>query len=533
MTDLEIAHSIKIKDIKEVASKIGISDDIELYGSNMAKINKKIDNKKNGKLVLVTAINPTPYGEGKTTVAIGLNDGMRRIGKDSLLVLREPSLGPVFGIKGGATGGGYAQVVPMEDINLHFTGDFHAITSANNLISAAIDNHIYFGNELNLDEERILFKRTMDLNDRALRKVELSSRMDYFQITAASEMMSIFCLSRDLEDLKRRVGNILIGFTRDDKPVYAKSLKVEGAVAVLMKDAIKPNLVQSLEGNPVIIHGGPFANVGHGCNSIIATNLGLSISDYVITEAGFGSDLGAEKFFDIKCRKDNISPDCIVIVATVRALKHHDISGNDSLKEGLSNLKVHIENMLKYSSHVIVTLNKYDDDTDEEIDMISNFVQNMNVEFSLNDVYHDGGKGAIDLANKVSLMCDRDNDFHLLYDNDISIQDKIEMVAHEIYHAKDIVYGDGVLEKLKLFEDLGCREYPVCIAKTQYSIGDNPKMLGYPRDYEVTVRDVSVSNGSEFIIVYLGNIVTMPGLGRHSNYENIDIKPDGEIVGLF
>ena len=452
MTDLEIAHSIDAFDIKEVAKKVGLENHILLYGKDKAKINFINNGEKRGKLVLVTAINPTPYGEGKTTVTIGLNDGLRKLGKNSIAVLREPSLGPVFGIKGGATGGGYSQVIPMEDINLHFTGDFHAITSANNLISAAIDNHIYFGNDLDLDVDRIIWKRTIDLNDRALREVKLKSRVDSFQITAASEMMSILCLSRDLDDLKRRVDRILIGFTKDNRPIYAKDLKVSGSVAVLLKDAIMPNLVQSLEHNPVIVHGGPFANISHGCNTVIATNTGLSISDYVVTEAGFGSDLGAEKFFDIKCRTHQLKPDCVVIVATIKALKHHDINGEDCLERGLENLRVHIENMLKYTSHVVVTLNKFVDDKDSEVELLKNFVVGMNVKFSINDSWAKGGDGATDLALDVIHECEKENDFHLLYDDSDSIQVKIEKVAKEIYHASNVLYDNESLEKIKSFE---------------------------------------------------------------------------------
>ena len=425
MTDIEITKTVKKEPITEIAKKIGIEDKIEQYGIDKAKINyTAIQSQKKGKLILVTAINPTPYGEGKTTVTIGLNDGLRKLKENSIAVLREPSLGPVFGIKGGATGGGYSQAIPMEDINLHFTGDFHAITTANNLISAAIDNNLYFDNELNLDAERIIWKRTIDLNDRALREITLKTRKDYFQITAACEMMSIVCLSKDIEDLKKRVDKILIGFNKEGKPVYAKELKVIGAVATILKDALKPNLVQSLENNPIMMHCGPFANISNGCNSIIATNLGLQLADYVVTEAGFGSDLGAEKFFDIKCRMADLKPDCVVIVATTRALKHHDIQGNDNLKRGLSNLEVHIENMLKYTSHVTVTLNKYLTDTKEEIEEIQKFVEQKGLTFSVNDAYNIGGEGAIDLAKNVLKECEKENDFQLLYDNKQSIKEK-------------------------------------------------------------------------------------------------------------
>lgn len=534
MTDIEIAHSIKPYNINEIAKTLKIENNIEQYGSDKAKINvKDIKGEKKGKLILVTSINPTPYGEGKTTVTIGLNDGLRKLNKNSLAILREPSLGPVFGIKGGATGGGHSQVIPMEDINLHFTGDFHAITTANNLISAAIDNNLYFGNSLNLDENKIIWKRTIDLNDRALREVTTKIRKDSFQITAACEMMSILCLSKDLDDLKQKVDNIIIGFTKDNKPVYAKELKVSGSVATILKDAIKPNLVQSLEHNPIIIHGGPFANISNGCNSIIATNTGLKLADYVVTEAGFGADLGAEKFFDIKCRKENLKPDCVVIVATIKALKHHDITETNNLKNGLSNLEVHIENMLKYTSHVIVTLNKFTSDTEEEINIIKDFVEKKNLKFSINNSWKEGGKGAISLANQVIEECQKENDFNLLYEDNDSIIDKIEKVSKEIYHSNKINFESNSLEKIKEYEKLGYSNYPICIAKTQYSISDDPKKLGFPKNYEITVKDVSLSNGAEFIVVYLGNIMTMPGLSRNSNYENIDINKKGEIKGLF
>ena len=534
MTDLEIAHSIKKENIKKIAKKLNIEKYIEPYGNDKAKINyPKIKNPSKGKLILVTSINPTPYGEGKTTVTIGLNDGLRKLNKNSIAVLREPSLGPVFGIKGGATGGGYSQVVPMEDINLHFTGDFHAITSANNLICAAIDNHIYFGNSLNLDTEKIIYKRTIDLNDRALREINLQNRKEFFQITAASEMMSILCLSKDLDDLKKKVENILIGYNKEGKPVYAKELKVAGAVATILKDAVKPNLVQSLENNPVIIHGGPFANISHGCNSIIATNLGLTLADYVITEAGFGSDLGAEKFFDIKCNTNNLKPDCVVIVATIKALKHHDTTENNDLKNGLSNLEVHIENMKKYTSHIVVTLNKYETDTKEEIEIVKEFVKSKKVAFALNNSYKEGGAGAVELAEKVIDICQKENDFQPLYNLNDNILDKIETISKEIYHTQNINYSKEIKDKITKLEQLGYQKLPVCMAKTQYSISDNPKLLGYPKDYEITIRDIAVSSGAGFIVVYLGNIMTMPGLARQSNYENIDINNKGEIKGLF
>ena len=542
MTDIEIAKSVKGKDIIEVARELGVEDKIEVYGSDKAKIKfDSIDSERDGKLILVTSINPTPYGEGKTTVSIGILDGLRKIGKKAIAVLREPSLGPVFGIKGGATGGGYSQVIPMEDINLHFTGDFHAITTANNLISAAIDNHLYFGNELGLDETKICFHRCLDMNDRALRKVSLGNREESFNITAASEVMSVLCLSQDFSDLKNRLGNIMVAYNLEGKPVYARDLKLEGSLATILKDAIKPNLVQTLEGNPVIIHGGPFANIAHGCNSIIASKLGLKLADYVVTEAGFGSDLGAEKFLDIKCRKANFKPDCIVIVATIKALKYNagvlkeDILKEDILKlnEGICNLGSHIDNMKLYTKNIVVTLNKYSTDTEEEIAFVREFVKNLGVSFAVNDSYCSGGEGAVALAEQIIEACDQDNDFKMLYEDNISIFDKIEKIATNIYHAKKVNYSDEALEKIKEFEELGYGHYPVCIAKTQYSLSDNPKLLGSPVLFEVTVRDVNIYTGAGFIVVYLGSIMTMPGLSKRANYENIDIDDNYQIKGLF
>ena len=542
MTDIEIQNKCKKDDIIDVARKIGVEDYIELYGNVKAKIKFiEIVSDNVGKLILVTSINPTPYGEGKTTVSIGLHDGLCKLGKKSLAVLREPSLGPVFGIKGGATGGGYSQIVPMEDINLHFTGDIHAITTANNLVSAAIDNHIYFGNELKIDLNRICFKRCLDMNDRALRNIRLSNRNESFNITAASEIMSILCLSEDFNDLKGKLANILIAYDVDGNPIYSRDLHLQGALATILKDAIKPNLVQTLENNPVIIHGGPFANIAHGCNSIIATKLGLKLADYVVTEAGFGSDLGAEKFCDIKCRKANIKPNCIVIVATIKALKYNaGISKNDILKEnlsalknGVSNLDVHIENMLKYTSNVVVTLNKYDTDTEEEIDFVRKYVNSKDVAFAINDSYANGGKGSIELAEAVIELCNNKNDFKLLYDDTLSIKDKISKVANEIYHTNLVNYSEESLLKIKLLEKLNLDKLPICIAKTQYSISDNPKLLGYPKDYNITVRDINVYTGAGFIVVYLGSIMTMPGLSRIANYESIDIDNDYNIKGIF
>ena len=542
MTDIEIARSIKKENIADIARKINLEEHIELYGNDKAKIRfNEIKGEDKAKLVLVTSINPTPYGEGKTTVSIGLNDGLNYIGKNSLAVLREPSLGPVFGIKGGATGGGYSQAVPMEDINLHFTGDFHAITSANNLISAAIDNHLYFGNELNIDETRICFKRCLDMNDRALRSVTLNNREENFNITAASEIMSILCLARDFNDLKIRLSNIMIAYNKEGNPIYAKDLKLEGSLAVLLKDAIKPNLVQSLEHNPIILHGGPFANIAHGCNSIIATKLGLKLSDYVITEAGFGSDLGAEKFLDIKCRVGNLKPDCIVIVATIKALKYNaGISKEDILKpkldalrEGICNLKAHIDNMRNFTKNIVVTLNKYETDTLEEINYIKEYVENMKIEFAVNNAYLEGGVGAVELAEKVIKVSNQSNDFKLLYESHISIFDKIEKIAKNIYHAGTINYTTDAINKIKEFERLGFKEFPVCIAKTQYSLSDDPTKLGNPTDFEVLVKDVNIYTGAGFIVVYLGSIMTMPGLSKHANYERIDINDNYQIEGLF
>ena len=542
MTDIEIANCINKANIIDIAKKIEIEDYIELYGSDKAKINfNKINKEEKGKLILVTSINPTPYGEGKTTVSIGLNDGLNHIGKKSLAVLREPSLGPVFGIKGGATGGGYSQVVPMEDINLHFTGDFHAITSANNLISAAIDNHLYFGNELKIDENRICFKRCLDMNDRALREVTLNGRIENFNITAASEIMSILCLSRDFNDLKKRLANILLAYNIEGTPIYARDLKLEGSLAVLLKDAIKPNLVQSLEQNPIILHGGPFANIAHGCNSLIATKLGLKLSDYVITEAGFGSDLGAEKFLDIKCRVGNLKPNCIVVVATIKALKYNagivkeDIlkPNIEALRNGICNLKAHIDNMKLYTKNVVVALNKYSTDTEEEITFVKDFVIKEGVTFAVNNAYLEGGMGAVDLAKEVVKACNQELDFKLLYESNISILNKIETICTNVYHASKANYTDIALKKIKEFTDLGFEDYPVCIAKTQYSLSDDPTKLGYPTDFEVLVRDVNIYTGAGFIVVYLGSIMTMPGLSKHANYERIDINDDYQIEGLF
>ena len=548
MNDIEIAKACVKKPIIEIASDLGLDEDqIELYGKYKAKIKSNdIMTGHKGKLILVTAINPTPYGEGKTTVSIGLVDAINHIGKKAIGVLREPSLGPVFGLKGGATGGGYSQVVPMEDINLHFTGDLHAITSCNNLISAAIDNHIYQGNLLNIDINKIYFKRCLDVNDRALRKIiyevtEGNIEHTSFDITAASEIMSIFCLAKDYNDLRAKLGNILIAEDTAGNPIYAKDLKIEGALVTLLKDAFNPNLVQTLENNPVIIHGGPFANIAHGCNSIVATNIGLKLSDYVVTEAGFGADLGAEKFMDIKCRMADLKPDCIVLTATTRALKHNGGAPKESINEenlvflqqGLPNLQVHIENLKKFTSHLIVTLNVFSTDTPEEIEVVRNFCNSMEVEFSLCETYSKGGVGAVGLADKVVDTCRYEKDFNMLYEDNEPLIEKIEKVCTEIYHAGKITYTELAQEKIEMIKRLDASDLPICIAKTQYSISDDPKKLGYPKDYEVTVRDLELRSGAGFITVFLGSILTMPGLPKTPNYEIIDVDDNNEIVGLF
>ncbi len=540
--DIEIAQQAKKKEILEIAKELGVEKYLESYGKDKGKIDfSKVKSPRKGKLILVTAISPTPYGEGKTTVSIGLNDGLRKLGKNSLAVLREPSLGPVFGIKGGATGGGYAQVVPMEEINLHFTGDFHAITSANNLISAAIDNHLYFGNSLSIDPEQICFHRCLDVNDRALRHLFLNNRQESFSITAASEIMSILCLANDFNDLKERLGSILVAFNTSKEPIYVKDLKLEGALALLLKEAIKPNLVQSLENNPVLIHGGPFANIAHGCNSVIATNLGLKLADYVITEAGFGSDLGAEKFFDIKCRSAKLKPDAVVLVVTTKALKYQGgISKENIQKEslegirkGLSNLEVHLENICKFTKNIVVALNQYTTDTLAEIEFIKEFVQEKKYAFATITSYQNGGEGSLDLAKEVIQLCNQKNDFSLLYPNSLSLLEKIEILAHEIYHASSLKISEEIKEKLKMYEEMGYQSFPICVAKTQYSISDNPLVLGYPKDYEIKIDDVNIDTGAKFVVVYLGNIMTMPGLPLHPNYEQIDIDEKGRITGLF
>ncbi len=547
-SDIEIAHNYNPNHIINIAKKLGIEQDyLELYGKYKAKISEKVKGNKQGKLILVTSINPTPYGEGKTTVSIGINDSLNKLGYSSVVTLREPSLGPVFGIKGGATGGGFAQVVPMEDINLHFTGDIHAITACNNLLCAAIDNHLFQGNELNINPNTITFKRCMDINDRALRKVIISNgkdetpRQDGFDISVASEIMAILCLAKDLKDLKERLGNIQIAYTYDDKPLFAKDLKIAGALTLLLKDAIKPNLVQTLEGNPAIIHGGPFANIAHGCNSLIATKLALSLSDYVVTEAGFGSDLGAEKFMDIKCRIGNIKPNCVVINATVRSLKHNGGCPQEQLKnenreylqKGISNLQVHIENMKLYTSNIIVCLNVFDSDTDWEINYIRDFVNNLNVDFDISQAHSLGSSGSLNLAQKIVNICSKPNDFKLLYSDNDSIFNKIEIISKQIYHASKVNYNQESIDTINKLESLGYNNYPICIAKTQYSISDDPKKLGYPKEHEVTVKNVKLCNGAKFIVVIMGNILTMPGLSKKPAYINMDIDSMGNISGLY
>ncbi len=527
MTDLEIAKSVPIVDIRDIAKKIGLDEnDLVLYGNSMAKINKVYKNKV-GKLILVTAINPTPYGEGKTTVSIGLGDALNKIGKKACITLRQPSMGPVFGIKGGATGGGQSQIIPMDDINLHFTGDFHAITAANNLLCAAIDNHIFHGNKL--DIQRVTFNRCMDVNDRALRNVTLSGRNDSFCITAASEIMALFCLADSLDDLKNRLSNIVIGYNDKNEMVYAKDLNIQGALTILLKDAFKPNLVQTLEHTPVIVHGGPFANIAHGCNSVVATKLALSLSDYVVTEAGFGADLGAEKFFDIKCRTANLRPDCVVLVATIKALKYN--GKNNELIDGLSNLKRHVENLKKYGTNIVVCLNKYTTDTDIEIKTVVDYCNEMDIFCEVSNSYVDGGSGAISLASRVVELCNRNSDFKLLYEDSESIREKIRTICCEIYRATDVIYSDLANEKIDYLEQNSMSHLPICVAKTQYSFSDDAKKLGAPVDFTVYVRDVKLYNGAGFITVLLGNIMTMPGLPVKPNYEQIDFV-GGETIGI-
>lgn len=553
-SDIEIAQNAKMKPIYEVANALGIDDKyLEPYGKYKAKLSedllKSLEDKKDGKLVLVTAINPTPAGEGKTTISVGLGQALNKIDKKAVIALREPSLGPVFGIKGGAAGGGYSQVVPMEDINLHFTGDMHAITAANNLLCAIIDNHLQQGNELRIDQRRILFKRCMDMNDRALRYVNVGlggkingiPREDGFQITVASEIMAILCLASDIHDLKKRLGDILVAYSYDNEPIYCRDLGVNGAMAALMKDAIKPNLVQTLENTPAIMHGGPFANIAHGCNSVKATKAALKLGDYAITEAGFGSDLGAEKFLDIKCRYAGLKPDCIVIVATIRALKYNggvakpDLSNEnvEAVKEGVKNLEVHIENMQKYGVPVVVAINKFLTDTDAEIEVLSESCKNLGCEFSLAEVFAKGGEGGIDLARKVISACEKPSDFKLLYDEKLPIKEKVLTIAKEIYRAKDVAYTPNANKAIAEIEKLGLDKLPICVAKTQYSLSDDQTKLGAPKDFTITVKEVKVSAGAGFIVVLTGDIMTMPGLPKSPAAMKIDINENGEIEGLF
>ena len=554
LSDIEIAQQAKMKKITEVAATVGIKEDeLEPYGHYKAKISDSVYNrlkdKKDGKLVLVTAVNPTPAGEGKTTVSIGLGQGMNKIGKNAVIALREPSLGPVFGIKGGAAGGGYSQVVPMEDINLHFTGDMHAITSANNLMCAMLDNHIQQGNELGIDQRRVLVKRCLDMNDRALRNIVCSlggklngiPREDHFIITVASEVMAILCLASDIFDLKERLGKILVAYTYDGKPVYCKDIKANGAMTVLLKDALKPNLVQTLENTPAIMHGGPFANIAHGCNSIRATKTALKLGDYCITEAGFGSDLGAEKFLDIKCRFAGIKPSCIVLVATVRSMKYNGgvpkaelaEENLDALKRGSVNLGAHIENLKKFGVPVVVAINHFYADTDREIEFVKNFCTEKGADFAVTKCFAQGGEGSVELAEKVVEACEKENNFKFLYDLDMPVYDKIEAIAKEIYGADGVDYTKEAKKSIDEFIELGADKIPVCMAKTQYSLSDNPQALGRPKGFRITVSSASLSNGAGFLVCQTGSIMTMPGLSKAPAAYKIDIDENGDTVGLF
>ncbi len=552
MSDIEIARKATKKNISEIASKLKLDQsDLHPFGHHTAKIdfNKIKEKKQNSKLILVTAITPTPAGEGKTTTSVGLSDGLCRIGKQSIVCLREPSLGPSFGMKGGAAGGGYAQVVPMENINLHFTGDFHAITSANNLLASLIDNHIYWGNKLQIDTRRVNWKRCVDLNDRALREITANlggvangyPRTDGFNITVASEVMAIFCLANNLEDLERRLGNITVAYTRDKKPIFAKDLNAHGPMTVLLKEALMPNLVQTLENNPAIIHGGPFANIAHGCNSIIATKTSLQLSDYVVTEAGFGADLGAEKFLDIKCRKGNLVPSAVVLVATIRALKMHGgVNKKDLQKEnvdavikGTSNLKRHIENIQKFGLPVVIAVNHFIADTDKEIEALKKECEKINIEAITCEHWAKGGNGTVDLANKVVELADQENDFKFIYDEDIPLIDKVKNIAKEIYRADDIIADSKIRDQLKLFEEQGYGNFPICIAKTQYSFSTDPTLKGAPTNHSIPIREVRLSSGAEFIVVICGEIMTMPGLPSVPAADSIRLNSQGEIEGLF
>lgn len=555
LTDIEIAQQAKMKKITEIAANLGIEEDeVEQYGRYKAKLNQKLFNrladKPDGKLILVTAINPTPAGEGKTTTSVGLCEAMNKTGRKSILALREPSLGPVFGIKGGAAGGGYSQVVPMEDINLHFTGDMHAITAANNLLAALMDNHIQQGNALGIDVRRILFKRVLDMNDRALRNIVIGMggkvngipREDHFQITVASEIMAILCLSADLEDLKRRLGNILVAYTYSGAPVFARDLHAVGAMTALLRDAINPNLVQTLEGNPALIHGGPFANIAHGCNSVRATKLALKLADYTITEAGFGSDLGAEKFFDIKCRCAGLKPDCTVLVATIRALKYNggvakpDLTKEnvEALEKGIVNLGVHIENLRKFGVPVVVAINHFYTDTDAEIAVVKDYCEKHGAKVAFSDVFLKGGEGGIELANAVvETIESTKSEYKPLYDEKLTVREKLDIIAKEIYRADGVNFAPKAAKALKEIEDLGLDRVPVCVAKTQYSLSDDPTKLGKPEHFTITVSDVRASAGAGFVVVYTGDVMVMPGLPKVPAADNIDVDADGKITGLF
>jgi len=554
-TDIQIAQEAVMVPITEVAEKLGIEfDELELYGRYKAKISdeyiKRIKNNKNGKLILVTAINPTPAGEGKTTTSVGLGQAFEKLNKKAIIALREPSLGPCFGVKGGAAGGGYAQVVPMEDLNLHFTGDFHAITSANNLLSALLDNHIQQGNQLGIDTRQVVWKRCLDMNDRALRNIVVGLgekadgvvREDHFVITVASEIMAVLCLSEDISDLKERLGRMVVAYDYSGKPIIASQLNAVGSMAALLKDALKPNLIQTLEHTPALIHGGPFANIAHGCNSIIATKTALKMADYVVTEAGFGADLGAEKFFDIKCRKAGLKPDAVVLVATVRALKYNggvlksDLGAENlsALKKGIVNLEKHIENLQKYGVPVVVTLNAFATDTAAETEFVKNFCYERNCEFAISEVWEKGGAGGVELAQKVlETLENKKSDFHVLYEDSLSLKEKIKKVATEIYGANDVKYAPQAGKQLQKLEELGFGNLPVCMAKTQYSLSDNPSLLGRPENFDVNVRDVYVSAGAGFVVALTGAVMTMPGLPKEPAAYRIDVDNNGVITGLF
>ncbi len=556
-SDIQIAREAKMQPIKDILAKINVPDESSAFspmGRHIAKINLEyldsLKNKKEGKLILVTAITPTPAGEGKTTTSVGLNDGLNKIGKKSIVCLREPSLGPSFGMKGGAAGGGYAQVVPMEQINLHFTGDFHAITSAHNLLSALIDNHIYWGNKLNIDVRRIVWKRVLDMNDRALRSININlggvangfPREDGFDITVASEIMAIFCLANNLEDLENRIGNITVAYTREKKPIYAKDLKAQGPMTVLLKEAIRPNITQTLENNPAIIHGGPFANIAHGCNSVIATKAGLKLADYVVTEAGFGADLGAEKFLDIKCRKSDLKPSCVVIVATIRALKMHGGVAKDDLKDenvealkkGLVNLERHVENVKKFGLPVAIAVNHFIKDTDDEVKALVDFCNKLEIKASLCTHWANGGEGTKELASHVADLCEKnENKFKFLYESKTPLFKKIETIAKEIYRADEVIADTKIRDQLKSFEEAGYGELPICVAKTQYSFSTDPNLKGAPTGHSLPIREIRLSSGAEFIVVVCGAIMTMPGLPRVPAADSIKLNKKGEIEGLF